>query len=207
MDSSEDTGAGRGRRSKVVRLIDEYELTEVGEELEELWTADTDRHSLRELAALFNQRIVKQQCEAADMQLLDGEAANIYRLLTAADVSSAEQTRVRRRLEREGIDADRLEKDFVTYQAIRTYLKKYRDAEYTPAETDPLDRESQNIQQLRGRTAAVTEGKLEQLQNSGELDLGEFRTLVNIQVVCETCNTQWAVDELLERGGCDCSKK
>lgn len=203
MESS-DESQGRGRRSKVVRLLEEYELQRLGVELEQLWTAEDDRYSLRDLAAYFNQHLIEQVLEDTDIQLLDGEVENIHRLLTDDEVSSAERTRVRRRLERDGVDVDGLEDDFVTYQAVRTYLQEDRGAEYTPAKTDPLKREIDNLQQLRGRTTAVTEGKLEQLRDNNELVLDEFRTLVNIQVVCEGCNTQFDVFELLDRGGCEC---
>jgi hypothetical protein len=52
--------------------------------------------------------------------------------------------------------------------------------------------------------AAVTEGKIEQLRDSDTLDLGDFRILTEIQVVCEDCNTQFDAVELLKRGGCNC---
>jgi hypothetical protein len=186
-------------------LIEEYDLEGIGAELEQYWTADEDRRSLRELADYFNRNVLEAALDSAGVQHLDGETENTYRLLTDDDVSSADRTRVRRRLERDGVDVDDLEGDFVTYQAIRSYLKDHRGAEYTPDETDPLEREKTNVQQLRGRMAAVTEGKLEQLRDSGRLTLGEFRTLPEIRVVCEDCNTQFDAVELLERGGCDCS--
>jgi len=206
MDPTDNSDSGgRGRQSKVARLLEEYDMDGLGAELERLWTAEEDRHSLRELASYFNKRLLARRLELADVQVLDGEEENIYRLLTADDVSTGEYTRTRRRLERDGIEVDTLESDFVTYQAIRTYLKEYRNAEYVTEKTDPLEREAQNIQQLRGRIAAVTEGKLEQLRNNDDIVIDEFRTLINIQVVCEKCNTQWEVLELLDRGGCECS--
>jgi hypothetical protein len=203
MDSSSKS-SGRGRRSKVIRLIEEYDLQGIGAELEQLWTADEDRRSLRALADYFNRHLLEAALDSAGVQHLDGEPENTYRLLTDDDVSSADRTRVRRRLERDGLDVDELEGNFVTYQAIRTYLKDHRGAEYTPDETDPLEREKSNVQQLRGRMAAVTEGKLEQLRDSDRLELGDFRTLAEIQIVCEDCNTPFDVVELLERGGCNC---
>ena len=148
--SKESTASSRGRRSKVVRLIDEYDLQGLGADLEQQWTADEDRKSLRDLASCFNQQLLQRTLEEADVQYLDGEIENTYRLLTGDEVSSAESTRVKRRLERDGIDVGALETDFVTYQAIRSYLKNHRGAEYTPAETDPLEREATNVQKLRG---------------------------------------------------------
>jgi hypothetical protein len=188
----------------VLRLIEEYSLSGIGAELEQYWTTDDGRRSLRELADYFNRHLLEASLDSGDIQHLDGEIANIYRLLTDDGISSADRTRVRRRLERDGVNVEELEKNFVTYQAIRTYLKEHRGAEYTPDETDPIERERTNVQRLRGRMAAVTEGSLDQLRNSDQLDLGDFRTLADIQVVCEDCNTQFDVVELLERGGCDC---
>jgi hypothetical protein len=205
MDQSAESTSGRGRPSKVNRLIDEYDLQGMGAELEQLWTADEDRRSLRDLATHFNQHLLNHALDAADIQQLDGELENTYRLLTDDEVSSTELTRVRRRLEREGIDVDSLQDDFVTYQAIRTYLTKHRDAEYTPSETDPIERQKTNIRKLRGRVISVTENQLKQLRNGDELTIGEFRVLGDIQIVCEDCNTQLDVLELLDRGSCRCS--
>lgn len=204
---SSDESTGRGRRSKVARLIDEYSLHELGPEMERLWTANENRRSLRSLADYFNRQLLESAVEEHDLQLLDGESKNIYRLLTDDEVSSADRTRVRRRLEREGIAVDDLESNFVTYQAIRSYLKTHRDAEYTPEESDPVERQKTNLQQLRGRVTSVTEGNLEQLRASDQITLGEFRTLANVQVICEDCNAQFDVLELLDRGGCDCSNR
>ncbi len=203
-DADGASGSGRGRRSKVARLIEEYGMEPLGTELEQLWTAEEDRRSLRDLASYFNRQLLQQALEDEDVRPLDGEVENIYRLLTEGE-GGADRTRIRRRLERDGIDIEAVESDFVTYQAIRTYLKKHRGAEYTPDETDPIEREIENIQQLRGRVDSVTEGKLSQLAETDRLDLGTFRTLVDIRVVCEDCNTQFDVVELLERGRCDCS--
>lgn len=201
--NSSDTPT-RGRPSKVARVLEEYDMQEVGTELEQRWTAEEDRWSLRDLATYFNQQLLQQALRDANVKTLDGELKNIYRLLTDNDVTTADRTRLRRRLEQDGVDIDALKDDFVTYQAIRTYLKKYRHAEYTSDESDPLDREIDNIQQLRGRLVSVTEGKLDQLRNADELILGEHRLLVDVQVICSDCNGQFDVITLLERGGCNC---
>ena len=201
----ETTASSRGRRSKVARLIDEYDLQGLGAELEQSWTAEENRKSLRELASYFNRQLLQRTLDEANVHCLDGELENTYRLLTDDEISSAESTRVERRLERDGVGVDKLKSDFVTYQAIRSYLKNHRGAEYTPAETDPLEREATNVQKLRGRMVSVTEGKLEQFRDNDELTLGEFRTLADIRVVCEDCNTQFDILELLDRGGCNCT--
>lgn len=197
-------GSGGGRPSKVARLLEEYDLEDLGADLERRWTATEDRWSLRDLADHLNRRLLERSLEEASVRSLDGEVENIYRLLTDDDVSDAERTRARRRLDREGVDVDALKGDFVTYQAVRTYLTSHRGAEYSPPETEPIERETTNVQKLAGRVASVTDGKLEYLRDAEEITLGEFRTVVDVRVVCEGCTTQFDAVELLERGGCDC---
>ncbi|WP_158059600.1 rod-determining factor RdfA [Halorussus halophilus] len=201
---SDDDSTG-GRKSKVARLISEYDLHGIGSEMEQYWTADGDqRWSLRDLADYFNQRLLETAMSNAGMHSLDGEHQNHYRLLTSDDVSTADRTRTRRRLEREGIAVEELLEDFVTYQAIRTYLTKYREAEYSKDDHDQVEREAKNIQRLRGRTLSVVESKLQQLHDADHIELGDAQTLVEIKVICMECGTQYTIDELLEQEGCDC---
>jgi len=206
--SNTKSSNGPGRRIKVVRLIDEYELGDIGNRLEHRWTTDgDDRMSLRDLADYFNQQLLAAAMAEAGMQPLSGEVENAYRLLTADDVGSADRTRIRRRLEREEIDVERIERDFVTYQAIRTYLKKHRGAEHTTDDRPRTEVETENLQRIRGRTVTVTRGKLDQLVSGDHITLGDFRVLVEINVLCEDCGSQYDVVELLEHGGCDCAHR
>jgi len=202
----EDHTIGPGRPPKVAKLIEQYGLTSIGEEMERAWTDEREtRRSLRELAESFNKQLVANAMAEAGMNTINGEPENVHRLLTDDDVSSADRTRARRRLDREGIDADELLDNFVSYQAIGTYLTECRNAEYSRDERDQKSAEATNIQRLRGRTAAATEAKIEQLSRSGRLDIGEFQTIVDVSVVCEDCGSQYEVSELPDRGVCSCS--
>jgi len=195
--------------SKVARLIEEYDLgVSFGGRLERLWTGETDeRMSLRDLASLFNRRLLEVAMERAGMSAVDGEVDNLYRLLTADSVSSGMQTEARTRLKRDGVDVERLERDFVTYQAIRSYLKDYRGASYErTTDADRINNVTDTVQQLRSRLQSVTEGSLEQLRDTGRLTLGDFRLFVDVDVLCEDCGAQYDVAELLARGGCDCEE-
>jgi hypothetical protein len=60
------------------------------------------------LARDFNRQLIEQALEEANIQYLDGELENPYRLLTDDQVSSAESARVQRRLERYGLYVDAL---------------------------------------------------------------------------------------------------
>jgi hypothetical protein len=206
MADESDPGGGRaGRRGKVARLVDEHGLESLGAELEARWTADgDDRMSLRALATLFNRRLLDAALSRADAQPLSGEAENLHRLLTAEDVSGAERTRARRRLERQGVDVDALLDDFVSYQAVRTYLRDERGAEYEAADGSDPAAALEHVQRLQGRTASVTEERVERLTRRDDLSLGDARVLVSVAVLCEDCGARYDVAELFDRGGCDC---
>jgi len=202
---SEVAGGTPGRPSKVARLIEQHGFDEVGAELERRWTADDpdERQSLRELASYFNRRILAAAVADTGVQPLDGEVSNLYRLLTGDDVGVAERTRAERQLERDGVDVDELRADFVSYQAIRTYLTSHRDAEYDRHEGESLERALESIQRLRSRTASVAESRLEQLRESDRLSLGSPRVTVDVRVLCEDCAAQFDVGDL-DGDGCDC---
>lgn len=200
------TEGSPGRDSKVAALIEEYGLEGVGAELERRWTASEERRDgLRSLAEVFNRRLLREAMVEAGVDPLEGEAANAYRLLTDDDVTSGTRTETEQRLRREGIDVDRLREEFVSYQAVRTYLTGVRGASYDRPESDPGEARG-SIERLVGRTAAVVERRLERLRSAGDLVLGSFRVRASVTVYCEDCDSQYRVTELLGRGGCDCER-
>lgn len=201
------SGTANRRRGKVLRLIEEYGLDGMGDRLERRWTASGDeRMSLRDLADEFNRELLQTSMKEAGMQPLDGNVENLYRLLTDDGVSGADRTRAERRLSREGVDVEKLSQEFVTYQAIRTYLTDHRGVSYTADTGSQSESEKERIQRLRGRVRTVTDSKLEQLRQNGDVDLGSFRTLVEVNVLCEDCGTQYDVETLLDEGCCDCTE-
>ncbi|MFC7021060.1 MULTISPECIES: rod-determining factor RdfA [Haloarcula] len=194
--------------SKVARLIDGYDLDGLGAELEARWTGTgEERMSLRDLATLFNKRLLEQRLLDAGMSALETNVDMTYRNLTDEEVSTGVQTDTRSRLERNGVDVDELLSDFVTYQAIRSYLKEWRGAAYEgPSDDEKIQKDLESIQRLMTRTMSVTEERIEKLRNSGRFDLGEFEVFLDAQVLCQECGSQYSVTELFEQRGCDCER-
>lgn len=203
--SNED--GGTGRRTKVQRVLDERDFEELGFELERRWTAESgERLSLRELADFFNRRVLEDELEATTMQPLDSELDTIYAALTDDSVDSETQVTIRRRLEREGLDPEALSNDFVTHQAIHTYLTKSREVSSPSTGTGPdADRSLERINRLQSRVTSVVTTTLESLRDAGVLTLGEFTPYVNITIGCNDCGGQYNINELFEAGGCDCT--
>ena len=206
MDGAETT---RGKTDvKVGRLIERYDLEEMERELVDRWTAPPeDRTSLRELADVFNRRLVAAAHEEADIDTVEGEAANTYRLLTDDDVSPGIRTEIRNRLARQGVDVEALEDAFVSHQAIHTYLTKYRNVTLDDNAEDPdafREKERERILRLQSRTAAVTSDSIERLCDREYLHVTDASVLVDVRVFCEECNADFGVEELLGRDGCEC---
>ncbi|SIR64560.1 hypothetical protein SAMN05421858_3093 [Haladaptatus litoreus] len=196
--------------SKVERVISDYQLDDMGETLETYWTGEADeQYSLRELADFFNRAVLRTALEQANASLLSGEVENTYRLLTDTTVSSGIRAETENSLAREGIDVERLKRDFVSHQAIHTYLTKYRDVSHE-SETDDAEthreKATDTIRRLQNRTVAVTETTLENLRNTERIALSDFDVLSDVRVVCNSCGRSYPVDDLLEAGGCECER-
>ena len=194
--------------SKVARLLSEYGLEGLGEELEDRWTGDgVERTSLRDLADYFNKRLLERALIDAGMSALDSDVSTTYRDLTDDDVSTGVRTDTRTRLESNGIDVDGLESDFVSYQAIRSYLTEYRGAEYRRlSDEEKVEKDIESIQRLMTRTLSVTEERIEKLTRTGRIDADGFEVLLDVQVLCESCGRQYSVSEFLDERGCDCQQ-
>jgi hypothetical protein len=203
-DPSSDTDA----RGKVARLIDEHDAEDVGEALEHRWTSNGyEGMSLRELEAYFNEYLLEQRMRSVGMQSIRGEVSNIYRLLTDDEVSRSDYIRAKRRLERSGVDVEQLEREFVSYQSIRTYLREVRGAEYRGPDTDPKESACTFIRMMESRTASVVENKLDQFNRHDDFAIPEPQVIVNADVICGECSAQYSVQEVLESSGCECQEQ
>lgn len=199
--------ANGGPRYKVGKVIDQYSLTEMGNQLEARWTGDyPDSYSLRELAEYFNKEVLRVVLADTDHQQFSGGIDHIYHLLTDDDVSSGDRTRIRNALERDGIDVEALKQDFVTHQAIHTYLTKGRDVQKEEETPNRVENTRGTINRLRSRLIAVSETTLTQLRESGTISLGDFDVLVDISVHCTDCETHKNLFELLTDRGCECDQ-
>ncbi|MFB6228848.1 MAG: rod-determining factor RdfA [Halobacteriales archaeon] len=196
---------GTNRRTKTERLIREYGLDGIGAELEAYWIGEADeRRSLRDLAALVNHRLIRATMEDAGLRPTESEVERIHAVLRGDDASTGERIETRRELERNGVDVDGLTDDFVSHQAVRTYLRQCREVEYE-RDGDQIERDVETLRRLQGRTTAVSERTLERLRRTDRIDLGAFDVTVDVRVFCEDCGTERSVIEILTDRGCECS--
>ncbi|WP_394348817.1 rod-determining factor RdfA [Halobellus captivus] len=199
--------SGPGPRGKVERLLEKYSLEEFGDYLLDRWTAEDagERLSLRELAREFNIRLLEVRLREVDLEPIEATLEGYYDSLTGDGVSSGVQTQVRRTLAQSGVDVQELTDEFVSRQAIHTYLTKTRGGKQ-PASDASISTAGvkETVERLRSRIREVSTGRLVRLQNAGEITLGEFRVTVDIQVYCSDCGTQQSMTDLLSQKGCNC---
>lgn len=196
------------RSTKVERVIAEYDLDGLGEELLEFWTLDGDeRKSLRELEDYFNIRVLEAALERETHDVVEGEVENYYRLLRADDVSPGSRVDAEHRLEAAGIEVDRLRSDFISHQGIHTYLKAKYGAMYETNSASPAKRREttlDTINRLRNRLSAVAENSIQTLVEAGVLNISDLRISVLVQIECDECNTRLGVRDFFEEGSCEC---
>lgn len=201
---NDDSIVHPSQTSKVHRLLEKYDLPEMGETLEVAWTRSDDPASLRDLAHRFNQRLLELAMKDTGRRPLDGEIENTYRLLTTDDVSPGDATEARRRLERAGVDIDQLTTDFVSRQAIHTYLTTVRGVTHQSTDNNPLENANTFLYHLKQRTATIIESRLAQLRDADHLSIGSPRVLVDVQVLCDDCGQQYSLRELFSVDSCAC---
>jgi hypothetical protein len=193
---------------KIDRMAADYDLATEAERLGEYWTRDDKRKSLRELAVHFNHQLLRAAMEQAGLNPLDGEVDNTYRLLTDDDVSQGMRTQARNRLQKQNIDIDQLQSDFVSYGTVRRHLKGCLGVERESlGDDDSAETGAQRIAALQNRTVAVTENTLSQLASAGELAAGDIDVFVDITVSCSACGVHAPVREYIEGNGCDCTEQ
>lgn len=197
-----------GAPGKVARLLERYGLEGFGDHLVASWRGEgAPKRSLRDLADHVNRRLLAAALEDVGEDVGDGEVEAMYARLADGGDGAADRTATERRLARAGVDVEGLVADFVSRQAVHTYLTKHRGVESPDSGASPTERRSRRadvIGRLRNRLAAVTQQSLESLDRAGAVSVGETDVIVSVSVHCADCGTTADVVDLLDAGGCAC---
>jgi hypothetical protein len=186
---------------KVDRKAEEYGLTDLDEEL---YHRHQERGaSLRDLESYVNMRMLDRVLEDTDIVLLDG-VESVYHILAGDDVSEGKRAEIRSRLEQAGIDVDKLESDFVTYQTVRKHLREALDVDTGARKTLDASDADTRIRRLQSRSEAVIAETLEQLRRGEKLKTGKLDLVMSVRVTCENCGNSYRLRELLDSGRCRC---
>jgi hypothetical protein len=190
-----------GPRCKVDRVAEQRGLSGVDERLRR---RRADGESLRELAAFYNRTVLEAAMRGAGMDPLDGEVANLYRLLTDDAVSPGERIDAESRLRRNGVDPSGVTDDFVSHATVRTHLNDCLGVTTAREATPGVDDARTTLLKLVSRTESVARRTVERLAARDALVLPDPSVSVSLRVACGECGDEYTISRLLERGGCSC---
>lgn len=201
------TGGRANSCCKVACLIEEYDIDEMEDELVAKWRGEGgEEMSVRELTKLFNKELLRTALDRGNINHLEGEVENTYRLLTDADVTEGVKVNVRRALKRGDVEIEVVEDDLISHQTLYNHLTDCLGVSKPEKEGDPIDKNATEMFSLQNRTVAVVDSKLEQLSKQEHLALDEFEVYVDINVFCRECDSMQELGQLLRNGGCSCQQ-
>lgn len=186
---------------KVGRNAEHYGLAELDTEL--YHHHQNEGASLRDLEEYVNKRILENALANSDLHILGG-IDDIYHKLIDDTASVGERVEVRDRLQRVGVDIDRVESDFVTYQTIRTHLRHSLNVETGVKSSFNINDAQTKARRLQSRSEAVITQALDRLRNSGELATGDLDVVVSVRVTCDRCGDSCPLNNLLNQERCRC---
>lgn len=192
---------------KIDILVDRYELDERESRYESLddrlltrWTgADGNESSgYRQLTEWFNRQLLRTLYDEYGRDTTGNQVENDYDALTGDDELLREE--VRDAISADGIDADSLQQDFVSWSTMRTHLKNCLDGEKVVGESD-TDWQRQSVEIAKSISKSKVRDALPSLSKSGRLSGGEDAN-VEIQVLlsCPECPTRIPFNDALTRG-------
>lgn len=188
---------------KVCRVLDERGLERYNERMIDQWQGDKQtRKGYRELARWLNVTLLRREMDRAGLSTLGDEAESKYDRLVAGDSNAAEIEHI---LEREGIDVDGLQGDFVSYGVVRTHIKECLGAEYEKSQSSEWEREAIDIATDHARSKI--EDAVSSLRSKGELDAGgEIDVTVTAELECSNCHSKVPLQRAVRREYlCECS--
>ena len=191
---------------KIDRVVETYGLDETGdgrsldERLLARWTGSDDRpaEGYRTLTEWFNKRLLRNVYDEHGRDSLGGRVESDYDALTSDDELVA--TEVAESLRADGIDAESVRQDLVSWGTMRTHLKECLDGEkdVSPSESG-WERDA--VAKARSFAAEKAESALSSLASKGVVaDADTAAIEVGIHVSCPECPTRVPFDVALERG-------
>jgi len=195
---SQESGAG----CKIDSVAEERGLTAMNERLEKRWASG---ESLRDLETFFNKTVLQRAMTAAGMDTIDGEPANLYRLLTDDAVTAGKRVDAESRLRRNEIDPESVVSDFVSYQTVRNHLNDCLGVRTARESIYSVTDARSTVHKLVSRAESVTLQTIERLGGEGKLSIVDPSVTVSVRVACAECNDEYTFSGLLNRGTCSCT--
>ena len=185
---------------KIARVADDYNISEIDAKLIE---RREQGDSLRDLATYLNKQILSESLNTGTREVV-GDADSIYEVLRGNDVNRSRQVELRSKLDRNGIDIEAVERDFVSHQTVRNHLHDCKAIDTGRKSTVDIDGAEKTIEWAQARSEGVIEQTLERLRNAGNVADTPTEVTLSVRVGCSACGRTYRIGDFLEQQGCDC---
>ncbi|MFB6180106.1 MAG: rod-determining factor RdfA [Halorientalis sp.] len=192
---------------KVDRTIDRYELSPPGGQFETLdaylvarWTGETGGESVgyKGLTDWFNKRLLKHVYERHGRSTLGTRLDSEYDALTGD--KELLRGEVVDDLAADGIDAETVQRDMVSWSTMRRHLKECLDAEKQTREATS-DWEVQSVEIAKDRLETKTGEALRSLDSKDKLpEATKAAVDIQVKLSCPECPTRVPLEDALNRG-------
>lgn len=192
---------------KVDRVVAEYGLDDGASDAESIhdrllarWTGADGRSAegYRTLTAWFNERLLRRVYEDHGREALGTRVEHDYEALVGDDEFRRED--VLESLRADGIDADAILEDLVSWGTMRTHLQECLDGEKDTDSADG-DWERDTVSMAESFAAEKVESALSSLASKGELaGVDDASVSVQVHLTCDHCPTRVPFDVALDRG-------
>lgn len=198
---------GSDTACKLDRVVDTYDLhgadprhDSLSDGLLRRWRGDGEHAAsgYRTLTEWFNKRLLRRVFDRHGRDALGTSVEHDYEALSGEDDLRREE--VAESLAADGIDAEQLRKDMVSWGTMRTHLKNCLDGE-KPRPSGSSDWERETVEMAKGFATEKVESALSSLASKGALEgFEEASVAVQIQLNCQHCPTRVPFEVALEQG-------
>jgi hypothetical protein len=200
-----------GRPPKVPRVLKKYNLPDYGQKLEEMWTRQSNRLSIRELEVKLNAKLIQQAVKAsADVDLDDFTAEDYYERLKNMDDDDDLENEAARTLQEHGVDISDLRDDFASYHSIFTYLRSRGANSPTTTETEPsqlVENVLQDVDETEKEASETIDEEIDRMSNIGAIPPEAPDVEVTVIVQCAYCGATHDIRSYIQRQGCGCEEE
>lgn len=191
---------------KVDTVVDKYDLgaadpvyDSLDEGLLARWTGrGRTEMGYRTLTDWFNKRLLTAVYEGQSRETLGARLDSDYEVLRDGDPLVREE--LHESLRADGIDAEAVQQDLVSWGTMRTHLQECLDGEKA-TQSATTEWEVASVRTALDVAAEKTETAVSSLAEKGRLDGGSAADVaVQVQLGCGACPTRVPLDVALERG-------
>lgn len=196
-----------GGSCKVEVVTEAYDLQPAGDRYDTIddfllsrWTGADGREPVgyRTLTDAFNRRLLKQVYDEHGREVIAARLEGDYTVLSGED--DLQRAELEDHLAADGIDAERLRRDMVSWGTMATHLKECLDGRKDP-QTATTDWERRSIDIATDRAREKVQEAVSALATKGELAVGEGTDVgVQVQLACSACEARVPLAIALERG-------